>query len=85
MERCRTDRQDHGPACDQKGFPRRAGKAGADTVQISNHEGLALDSTSAAITGLPEIVQAVQGDVLIAFPTETAPAVLLIKDNVAKI
>lgn len=38
-------------------------KAGAAAIQVSNHGGRALDGTPAAITVLPEIVQALQGDV----------------------
>lgn len=38
-------------------------KAGAAAIQVSNHGGRALDGTPAAITVLPEIAQALQGDV----------------------
>lgn len=38
-------------------------KAGAAVIQVSNHGGRALDGTPAAITVLPEIAQALQGDV----------------------
>src|SRR5690606_27448789 len=38
-------------------------KAGAVAVQVSNHGGRALDGTPAAITVLPRIADAVQGDV----------------------
>lgn len=38
-------------------------RAGAAAVQVSNHGGRALDGTPAAITVLPEIAQALQGDV----------------------
>lgn len=38
-------------------------KAGAAAVQVSNHGGRALDGTPAAITVLPRIADAVQGDV----------------------
>lgn len=38
-------------------------KAGASAIQVSNHGGRALDGTPAAITVLPEIAQALQGDV----------------------
>src|SRR3546814_7834621 len=37
-------------------------KAGAAAIQVSNHGGRALDGTPAAITVLPEIAQALQGD-----------------------
>jgi len=37
--------------------------AGAAAIQVSNHGGRALDGTPAAITVLPEIAQALQGDV----------------------
>ena len=38
-------------------------KAGAAAIQVSNHGGRALDGTPAAITVLPEVAQALQGDV----------------------
>ena len=38
-------------------------QAGADAVQVSNHGGRALDGTPAAITVLPKIADALQGDV----------------------
>jgi L-lactate oxidase len=38
-------------------------KAGAAAVQVSNHGGRALDGTPAAITVLPKIADALQGDV----------------------
>lgn len=38
-------------------------KAGAAAIQVSNHGGRALDGTPAAISVLPEIAQALQGDV----------------------
>jgi lactate oxidase len=38
-------------------------KAGAAAIQVSNHGGRALDGTPAVITVLPEIAQALQGDV----------------------
>jgi lactate oxidase len=37
-------------------------KAGAAAIQVSNHGGRALDGTPAAITVLPQIADAVQGD-----------------------
>lgn len=37
-------------------------KAGAAAVQVSNHGGRALDGTPAAITVLPKIADALQGD-----------------------
>jgi L-lactate oxidase len=37
-------------------------RAGAAAVQVSNHGGRALDGTPAAITALPRIADAVQGD-----------------------
>lgn len=39
-----------------------AAKAGAAAIQVSNHGGRALDGTPATITVLPEIAQALQGD-----------------------
>jgi lactate oxidase len=38
-------------------------KAGAAAVQVSNHGGRALDGTPAAITALPKVADALQGDV----------------------
>jgi isopentenyl diphosphate isomerase/L-lactate dehydrogenase-like FMN-dependent dehydrogenase len=40
-----------------------AAKAGVAAIQVSNHGGRALDGTPASITVLPEIAEAVQGDV----------------------
>jgi L-lactate oxidase len=40
-----------------------ATKEGAAAIQVSNHGGRALDGTPAAITVLPQIADAVQGDV----------------------
>ena len=38
-------------------------KAGAAAIQVSNHGGRALDGTPAAITALPKVADALQGDV----------------------
>jgi len=64
-------------------------KAGAGAIQVSNHGGRALDGTPAAITVLPDIAEAVKGQVPIIFDsgirrgTDIAKALALGADAVA--